>query len=144
MSKNRQKNNEKPDINNIFSLVCPMSLLSISRSNISIVLCANQKLEWKCASRTISMRRHLGFAICDQRLYQAFLSVKGVFWVTIVTNTKVILSTSILKYVMLKYWWNALQKWLLLSTTQWVGIWKCWNKTAACCDLPRRKILWRW
>ena len=38
--------------------------------------------------RTISVRRHLGFAIFDQRIHQAFLSVKGVFGVTIVIEHK--------------------------------------------------------
>ena len=65
-----------------------MSLLSTSRSNISFVLCANQKLGWKTYVTNDLRGHHLGFAVCDHRLYPAFLSVKGVFRVTIVIEYK--------------------------------------------------------
>ena len=51
-SKNRQKNTEKRDKNNFFSFIFPILLSFISRPSLSIVLCANQKLERKtCNAR---------------------------------------------------------------------------------------------
>ena len=54
-SKNRRKSKEKRDKNNFFSFIFPILLSFTSRPSLSIVLCANQKLERKTCNTRVTL-----------------------------------------------------------------------------------------
>ena len=68
-SKNRRKNKEKRDKNNYFQLYFPILLSFTSRPSLSIVLCANQKLEGKTCNMRVTLLWTILDAILDERKF---------------------------------------------------------------------------